>query len=119
ADVNDKYRDQQIEITLYLPVGSYLYAENNTYSFHRNTSRYRDILLNGQEGYYLEIMDGKIHCEKCGSSTFYSSDDLDYHVIDWDDSNWQETWKEGNRIKIDRDGIDINITDEKDSVRVN
>lgn len=119
ADVNDKYRDQQIEITLYLPVGSYLYAENNTYSFHRNTSRYRDILLNGQEGYYLEIMDGKTHCEKCGSSTFYSSDDLDYHVIDWDDNNWQETWKEGNRIKIDRDGIDINITDEKDSVRVN
>lgn len=119
TDVNDKYRDQQIEITLYLPVGSYLYAENNTYSFHRNTSRYRDILLNGQEGYYLEIMDGKIHCEKCSSSKVYSSDDLDYHVIDWDDNNWQETWKDGNRIKIDRDGIDINITDEKDSVRVN
>jgi phage shock protein PspC (stress-responsive transcriptional regulator) len=119
ADVDDKYRDQQIELTLYLPVGSYLFAENNTYSFHRNTSRYRDILLNGQEGHYLEIMDGKTHCETCSTSKPSSRDEYEYQVIDWDDKNWKETWKDGNRIKIDRDGIDINITDEKDSVRVN
>jgi phage shock protein PspC (stress-responsive transcriptional regulator) len=119
ADVDDKFRDQQIELTLYLPVGSTLFAENNTYSFHRNTSRYRDILLNGQEGHYLEIMDGKTHCETCRSSRSTSSDEYEYKVIDWDDKNWKETWRDGNRIKIDRDGIDINITDEKDSVKVN
>jgi hypothetical protein len=119
ADVNDKYRDQQIELTLYLPVGSYLFAENNTYSFHRNTSRFRDILLNGQEGHYLEILDGKTLCETCSPSKSVSREEYEYHVIDWDDKNWKETWRDGNRIKIDRDGIDINITDEKDSVKVN
>jgi phage shock protein PspC (stress-responsive transcriptional regulator) len=119
ADVDDKYRDQQIELTLYLPVGSYLFAENNTYSFHRNTSRYRDILLNGQEGHYLEIMEGRTHCETCSSTKTRINEDMEFHVIDWDDKNWKETWRDGNRIKIDRDGIDINITDEKDSVRVN
>jgi phage shock protein PspC (stress-responsive transcriptional regulator) len=119
SDVDEKYREQQMEITLYLPVGSYLFAENNTYSFHRNTSRYRDILLNGQEGHYLEIMDGKTLCETCSTSKSSSRDEYEYQVIDWDDNNWKETWRDGNRIKIDRDGIDINITDEKDSVRVN
>ncbi len=118
ANVEDKYRDQEIEITLYLPVGSVLNADNNTYSFHRNTSGYRDILNNGQEGYYLEIQDGKTVCMDCPEESPESNDDFEYYSIDWDDENWQETWKDGNKIKIDRDGIDINITDEKDSVRV-
>ncbi|GGD84451.1 PspC domain-containing protein [Planktosalinus lacus] len=118
ANVEDKYRDQEIEITLYLPVGSVLNADNNTYSFHRNTSGYRDILNNGQEGYYLEIQDGKTVCMDCPEESSESNDDFEYYSIDWDDENWQETWKDGNKIKIDRDGIDINITDEKDSVRV-
>ncbi len=122
SSIEEKYREQEIEITLYLPVGSYLFADNNTYSYHRNSSRYRDILLNGQESKYLEIQDGKTYCNDCPekNSSSYSNNnsDVEYHVIDWDDENWQETWKEGNRIKIDRDGIDINITDERDSVRV-
>lgn len=118
AGVEDKYRDQEIEITLYLPVGSVLNAASNTYSFHRNTSGYRDILNNGQEGYYLEIQDGKTVCMDCPEESSESNDDFEYYSIDWDDENWQETWKDGNKIKIDRDGIDINITDEKDSVRV-
>lgn len=127
ADLEDKYRDQELEITLYLPIGSHLYADNNTYSFHRNTSRYRDILLNGQEGYYLEIQDGKTVCNACPEkntstrstqSTQTSTNDSEYEIIDWDDENWQEKWKEGDRIKIDQDGIDINVADEQDSVRV-
>lgn len=127
ADLEDKYRDQELEVTLYLPVGSNLYADNNTYSFHRNTSRYRDILLNGQEGYYLEIQDGKTVCNACPEkntstrstkSTQTSTNDSEYEIIDWDDENWQEKWKEGDRIKIDQDGIDINVADEQDSVRV-
>ncbi len=124
TSIEEKYRDQEIEITLYLPVGSYLYADNNTYSYHKNPSRYRDILLNGQESNYLEILEGKTHCDSCsddGSSSILlniNNNEQEYHVIDWEDENWQESWKEGNRIKIDRDGIDINVTDEKDSVRV-
>lgn len=121
--VEEKYRDQEIEITLYLPIGSYLFADSNTYSFHKNSSRYKDILLNGQEAKYLEIQDGKTYCETCSENSLnFSSNTKDneqeYQIIDWNDENWQETWKEGNRIKIDKDGIDINITDEQDSVRV-
>lgn len=119
ANTDDKYRDQNIELTLYLPIGSTLFAEKNTYSFHRNTSRYRDILLNGQEDHYLEIMEGKTNCVTCEKTRTRASEDYEYTEIDWDDKNWQETWRDGNRIKINRNGIDIQVTDEKDSVRVN
>lgn len=112
ANPEHKYRDQEIELTLYLPIGSYLFADKNTYSFHRNSSRYDDILLNGQEEYYLEIKDDKTFCQDC------TPQNEKYQVIDFDDENWDETWEEGNRIKINKDGIDINVADQKDSVKV-
>lgn len=118
AKVEDKYRDQEIEIILSLPIGSVLNADNNTYSFHRNTSSYKDILHNGQEGHYLEIQNRKTVCLDCPSNSVNSNNDYEYYNIDWDDENWQETWKDGNKINIGKDGIDINITDEEDSVRV-
>lgn len=123
SSIDEKYRDQEIEITLYVPIGSTLYADNNTYSYHRNTSRYRDILLNGQEGYYLGIEDGKTSCIDCPEKNTATparqyTNEIEYEIINWDDEKWQEKWKEGNRIKIDREGIDINVTDDVDSVRV-
>ena len=42
-------RDQHIEITLFMPEGMIIYAYDNTYSYHRNTSGYGDILDNGKE----------------------------------------------------------------------
>ena len=37
TDIEQRFRDQSVELTLYLPEGSVLYADENTYSFHRNT----------------------------------------------------------------------------------
>ncbi|HZH70367.1 MAG TPA: hypothetical protein VFD80_07960, partial [Flavobacteriaceae bacterium] len=34
------------------------------------------------------------------------------------EDDWDKAWEEGNRIKINHEGIDINVTDEKDSVKV-
>ena len=34
-DSDNKFRDQEVEVTVYLPIGAILYADNNTYSFHR------------------------------------------------------------------------------------
>ncbi len=117
TDISEKYREQAVELTLYLPEGSFLYADRNVYSYHRNSSRYRDILLNGQEEHYLEILDGETRCETC-LTTKKESIDYEYRVINWDDENWAEEWKKGNKIIINKDGIDINVNDLKDSVQV-
>ncbi len=61
-------KDQRVEITLYIPVGSVLYADSNTYDYHsNNTSRYNDILDHGQEEQYLKVLKNKLECIDCDS----------------------------------------------------
>lgn len=60
-----KYQDQEIEIILYLPEGSILYADENTYSYHRSSDFYRDILKNGDEEKNLLIIKGDTKCLDC------------------------------------------------------
>lgn len=66
--IENKYRDQEVQVIVYLPIGTVLYADENTYSFHRNDSRYRDILDNGDEEQYLLIEDGHTRCLDCVGS---------------------------------------------------
>lgn len=63
-----KYRDQEVTVFVYLPEGTILFAANNTYSFHRNDYHYRDILNNGDEEEYLLIRNGETHCLSCPGS---------------------------------------------------
>jgi phage shock protein PspC (stress-responsive transcriptional regulator) len=60
-----KYRDQEVEIIVYLPEGTILYADSNTYSFHRNDYYHKDILNNGDEERFLLIEKNKTHCLDC------------------------------------------------------
>jgi len=119
TEIEEKYRGQEIEITLYLPIGTILNADSNTQSFHRNSNWYQDILENGDEEYFLEIQDGKTLCLNCPEGIKKQEEENDDNFrVDWEDENWQDTWKDGNKIKIDKEGIDIQIIDEVDSVNV-
>ena len=55
-----KFRDQKITVVLYLPEDSFLYADKNTYSFHRNYSSYDDVLDNGQEEQLLKVQNNAL-----------------------------------------------------------
>ncbi|HBR54816.1 MAG TPA: hypothetical protein DEA82_11810 [Flavobacteriaceae bacterium] len=85
--IENKYRDQEIEITVFLPEGSVVYAEENTYSFHRNDSRYRDILHNGMEDRLLLVLKNKLQCLNCPEGT---SDDTSDYNYDSSNSNWKD-----------------------------
>ncbi|WP_289046363.1 PspC domain-containing protein [uncultured Olleya sp.] len=59
-------RDQEVELTLFLPEGTILYAEESTYNYHRNnTHYYNDILNNGMEEHYLLVKRSKLLCLDC------------------------------------------------------
>ncbi len=60
-----KYRDQKVKITLYLPEGTTLFAEENTNTFHRNTDSWGDILNYGDEEKFLKITEDAAICEDC------------------------------------------------------
>lgn len=104
TDIDNKFRDQDVEVYLYLPEGTILYAEENTYSFHRNSSYYNDILDNGMEDHYLEITNNGVKCLDC--------DDEDYKVkIDINNSTSGLKIDE-NGVKFKKDSLDVEFSDQ-------
>jgi len=126
TDTKNNYRDQEITITLYLPEGTILYAEENTYSFHRNSSVF-NILDEEQEGHYLEILEDNIRCLDCSENKSEWNEDSNSEGKAWQEevnkdfdntSNSRKKSDEGNRIIIDKNGVDINLKDEEDSIKI-
>ncbi|GAB5399774.1 MAG: PspC domain-containing protein [Aureisphaera sp.] len=139
TDVANKLRDQEIEVIVYLPIGTILYADDNTYTFHRNDSYYRDILDNGDEEKYLIIEDGQTRCLDCPEEDEFDS------TNGKERESWENDWEEedgfyvkdengdfikvnrngvkildsdGDKIIIDKNGIDIETTDDNDTLKV-
>lgn len=102
------YRDQEVEVTLYLPEGTTLYADDNTSSFHRNSNRYGDILINGEEEHYIKILEDGASC-------------LDCPLEEWDDNDDDEDWDDEDEFnaRVEVDGKEVNVKINGDGVRVN
>ncbi|MFK5983752.1 MAG: PspC domain-containing protein [Flavobacteriaceae bacterium] len=127
TDIENKYREQEVELVLYLPIGTVLFADSNTYSFHRNSSRYNDILMNGDEEKYLQILRGKTQCLDCSSSEINKTNS----VKSTETENWEkdlnnafegtpetEIEEEGSHIILNENGVDININENDESIKV-
>ena len=67
TNIDNKYRGQNVEVILTLPIGSVLFPDENTYSFHRNTSKYNDILDNGNEEHYMKVNYKSMRCLDCSN----------------------------------------------------
>ncbi|MFT7626564.1 MAG: phage shock protein PspC (stress-responsive transcriptional regulator) [Ulvibacter sp.] len=110
TDMKNKYRDQEVELVLYLPVGSVLFADRNTYSFHRNSSRYDDILNNGDEEYFLRIIENGTQCLDCReeSDGMMNSNTNDAAAWETDvEKDFNDHQDDSHRIIIDEDGIEV------------
>jgi len=122
--IENKYRDQEVEVIVYLPIGTVLYADNNTYSFHRNDSRYRDILDNGDEEHYLMIEDGQTRCLDCKGSTnaevqvddngiYKRNEEGNFERISADD----EAWLKGEKnVEVTLDSVQTEIIEVIDTI---
>ncbi|WP_339697536.1 PspC domain-containing protein [uncultured Marixanthomonas sp.] len=115
---DNKFHDQEVEITLYLPEGSILIANKNTYSYHRNDSRYEDILENGDEEKTLLILRDATQCIDCEDAvdeeeietigeTSEMEEELEEELEDdFDDDTSSSNWKEGVENKFDEKKTD-------------
>ena len=89
----NRYGDQEIRVIVYLPEGATLFADNNTYSYHSNDTRYRDILDHGSEETYMTVGAGKLFCETCP--------DDNKNSVEWNSNSddWQErSYENGDEI---------------------
>lgn len=109
SDSSYGYRDQEVQVTLFLPEGTVLWADENTSSFHSNADYYGDILISGEEGHFLKIMENETSCEDCPVDTWEDSenDSWDEGSEDWDSSDDFNA-----RVNVNGEEIDIKVNDE-------
>lgn len=105
SEITNNFRDQEVRVTLYLPVGSTLYADENISSFHRSSDYYGNILQYDSEGNFLTISDSGYICETCE----------EFEEIDaWENDSWEENDLEeesDSLFEIRKDSLEIR-TDE-------
>ena len=79
TDISNKYRDQQIEITLYLPEGTVIHPEENTASYSRFNSELSEIKNWNNEVHYFKISKNNFECLDCDTSaqTIQKTDSLE------------------------------------------
>ncbi len=106
TDFENKFRNQEVTVTLYLSEGSIIYADDNTYHFHRNRRYYNDILENGMEEHYLKIISNDVICLDCGNEqTIIEIKDED---ASFEIDNDKIEYKDGDvKATIDSSGITI------------
>ncbi|WP_411894440.1 PspC domain-containing protein [Winogradskyella sp. A2] len=107
TDIENKFSDQEIMVILYVPEGAVIYADDNTYSFHRNSSYYNDILDNGMEEQYLRIIEDDTECLDCDIEEEENSDDVN-------PDNDQIITEEKPEVSIqinEEDGVNIEVND--------
>ncbi len=102
-DTNDRHNQQEVEITVYLPKGVILYADKNTRSYHKNYSRYGDILDQGQEKHYLKVIDDDLICLDCPKSI----DKL---------KNKGKKEDKKSKVIINTNNVDIKLSNKKEKV---
>ncbi len=64
TDTANKYRDQAIEITIYLPEGTVVYADENTSSYYES-SNYDEWIDWNNDAHYLKVSKNKVKCLDC------------------------------------------------------
>lgn len=107
SEAGNGYRDQEVHITLYLPEGTTLYADDNTSSFHRNYGSSGDILNSGEEGHFLKIMENETLCEDCPVDTWEDDDNWN----DEEEEDWDSSDDFNARVKVNGKEMDIHIDD--------
>ncbi len=94
TDLKNKYSDQEVRLTLYLPIGLTVKCHENSSSFFYNKNYYGTIISYKDANHYLKIIENDIECLDCPIE----------EVIE----------EEKEELKVD-----INVGDEKASLKIN
>ncbi|MCG2418279.1 PspC domain-containing protein [Aequorivita sp. F47161] len=65
TDTSNKYRDQQIEVTIYVPVGTVVYSEENTTSYYSYNSNFKKLNDWDNQAHYFRILKNEVACLDC------------------------------------------------------
>jgi len=94
TDFKNKFKDQLIDITIYIPINTVVYLDNSTRSFLDDVDNVQNIYDRDMPKHYYKMTENGLECLDCDSAIFGD----DYK-------------KEQFKLKIDKDGVEMNIND--------
>lgn len=104
TDTENKYRNQQIEITVYVPEGTVVYAEENTNSFYGFNSDFAELSDWDNEAHYYRILKNETQCLDCkekedsveemDTTEINNSEEILDSVKTIENKNWKEEVKD-------------------------
>ena len=108
TDYDNKYRDQNVDLYLYLPEDTYFHLDDNTRSYINYYRSSNNIVSQDQADHLLLVKEDNAECQDCTEKNYKVN-------IDVKDN-------EGSKLRINEDGLeikgeDVNITINKDGVR--
>jgi phage shock protein PspC (stress-responsive transcriptional regulator) len=95
SDLKNKFRDQEIEVTLYLPQGTLFKVDSSVKNYDRSDNDFFN-LHHSSDKYLYKVFDSKVQCLDC------PADEDDYN-----DVTMHLEEEENNSITITKDGVSI------------
>jgi phage shock protein PspC (stress-responsive transcriptional regulator) len=96
SDIKNKFKDQLIDITIYLPMNSVIYLDASTQTFLNDVDNVQNIYDGDMPKHYYKMTENGLECLDCDSSIF--GDDF-------------KSNNENFKLNIDKSGVEINVND--------
>ncbi|MGO4818205.1 PspC domain-containing protein [Flavobacterium sp. W22_SRS_FP1] len=98
SDLKNKFRDQEIEVTLYLPQGTLFKADSSVQNYDRSSDEFFNLHYSSDK-YLYKVMENKVKCLDC------PTDENDYDDVDYDEDDNTSVTINKNGISITKDTI--------------
>jgi phage shock protein PspC (stress-responsive transcriptional regulator) len=106
SDLKNKFRDQEIEISLYLPEGTLFKADSSVQNYDRSNDDFFNLHYSSDK-YLYKLMDNKVKCLDCPTS------ENDYDDVEYDEDDHTSVTINQNGISITND----TITNSKNNIK--
>jgi phage shock protein PspC (stress-responsive transcriptional regulator) len=102
SDFKNNFKNQLVDITVYLPINSVVYLDNSIQSFLNDVDNIQDIYDGDMPKHYYKMTENGLECLDCDPNIF------------------GKNYKENNnfKLKIDGEGVEINITDKNKNAKL-
>ncbi|OAD90572.1 hypothetical protein A7A78_14435 [Aequorivita soesokkakensis] len=119
TDTKNKYRDQQIEITVYLPEGTAIYSDENVNSYYNYSSNFAELSDYDNDAHHYRVLKNDYECLDCKEKeeNFQEMDSLE--IINSEkviDTIKTESWEE--EVKNDLKNVGENTKRSRKTVTV-
>jgi len=112
SDFKNKFKEQLLDITIYLPQNSIIYLDNSTRSFLENIDNLQNIHNRDMPKHYFKMTENELECLDCSEDIFgddYKKRNGSFN-LNVDENELKLEIKHGNKdaeVTIDKNGVSI------------